>query len=91
MLDFDQWNLRMNNAQELLNGVNDDPDLFKTVITDDESWVYGYDIEPKTHCTVNQQFLSVVNKEYYIKVICRLREAIYKVLYVGWFGVHNNH
>ena len=26
---------------------NDDPDLLKKVITGDEAWVYGYDIETK--------------------------------------------
>ena len=34
-------------AQEMLNDVNDDPDLLKRVITVDESWVYGYDVETK--------------------------------------------
>ena len=27
---------------------NGDPDLLKKVITDDEKWVYGFDIETKT-------------------------------------------
>ena len=27
--------------------VNEDPDLLKRVITGDESWVYGYDVETK--------------------------------------------
>ena len=30
-----------------LRNFNDDPDLLKKVITDAESWVYGYDIETK--------------------------------------------
>ena len=34
-------------TQEMLNDVNDDPDLLKRVITGDESWVYGYDVETK--------------------------------------------
>ena len=34
-------------AQEMLMKFNDDPDLLKRVITDDESRVYGYDIETK--------------------------------------------
>ena len=34
----------MDNAQ-MLTTFNDDPDLLKKVITGDESWVYGYDIE----------------------------------------------
>jgi len=32
-------------AQELLNEVNDDGELLKRVITSDEIWVYGYDVE----------------------------------------------
>jgi len=47
LLNFDQKNRRMSIAQELLDDVNDDPDLLKRVITGDESWVYGYDIETK--------------------------------------------
>ena len=91
---------------------NHDPDLFKMIITGDESWVYGYDIETKAQsfhwkrpndpsskkaCQVRSnvkilptvffdcngmvyhKFLPqglTVNKEYYLVVICRLREAI---------------
>ena len=39
---------RMDIAQEMLRTFNDYPDLPKKVITNDESWVYGYDIETKT-------------------------------------------
>ena len=36
----------MDIVQEMLTRMlNDDPDLLKKVITDSESWVYGYDIE----------------------------------------------
>ena len=34
-----------NIAQKILTTFNDDPDLLKKVITSDESWVYGNDIE----------------------------------------------
>ncbi|XP_025271347.1 protein GVQW3 [Camponotus floridanus] len=47
LLNFDQKQRRVDIAQELLNAVNDDPDLLKRVITGDESWVYGYDVEIK--------------------------------------------
>ena len=47
LLNFDQKIRRMTIAQEMLNDVNDDPDLFKKVITGDESWVYGYDVKTK--------------------------------------------
>ena len=38
---------RMDIPQEMLTTFNDDPDLLKTVITGEESLVYGYDIETK--------------------------------------------
>ena len=37
----------MDIAQEGLNEVNDDSELLKCVITGDETWVYGYNIENK--------------------------------------------
>jgi len=47
LLNFDQKQHRINIAQDMLNDVNDDPDLLKRVITGDETWVYGYDVETK--------------------------------------------
>ena len=37
----------MDIAPEMLTKFNNDPDLPKKVITDVESWAYGYDIETK--------------------------------------------
>ena len=34
-------------AQEILTTFNEDPDLLKNLITGDESWMCGYDIETK--------------------------------------------
>ena len=34
-------------AQEMLTTFKDDPDLLKKFISDNELWVYGYDIETK--------------------------------------------
>ena len=36
-----------NIAQEMLTTFHNDLDLLKKIITRDESWVYGYDIETK--------------------------------------------
>lgn len=47
LLNFDQKQHRINIAQELLDSVRDDPNLLQRVITGDESWVYGYDVETK--------------------------------------------
>ena len=38
----------MDLAQEMLATFNDGSDLLKKVVTGDESWVYGYDIETET-------------------------------------------
>ena len=37
----------MDIAQDMLTTFNDDPDLLKKFISDNESWVYGYDIDTK--------------------------------------------
>ncbi|UYV66819.1 hypothetical protein LAZ67_4002984 [Cordylochernes scorpioides] len=47
LLNCDQNPHRMNIANEMLDSVRDDPNLLQRVITDDEAWVYGYDVETK--------------------------------------------
>ena len=47
LLNFGQKQRPMDTAEEMLTTFSDDPDLFEKVITDNESWVYGYDIETK--------------------------------------------
>jgi len=46
----------MNNAneiyQELLDCANADPHFLKTIITGDETWVYGYDVETKAESSL---------------------------------------
>ena len=44
---FAQEQHHMDIAQAMLTNLNDDSDLLKNVITGDESWAYGYDIETK--------------------------------------------
>ncbi|XP_029176177.1 protein GVQW3-like [Nylanderia fulva] len=53
-LNFDQKQRRMNIGQDMLNDVNDDPDLLKRVITGDETWVYGYDVEGRRFATIEE-------------------------------------
>ncbi|UYV69131.1 hypothetical protein LAZ67_6002522 [Cordylochernes scorpioides] len=112
LLNCDQKQHRMNIANEMLDSVRDDPNLFQRVITGDEAWVYGYDVEIKAQSSqwklpheprpkkarqvrsnvkvlltvffdcrgvVHHEFLPqgrTVNKEYYLQVMCNLREAI---------------
>ncbi|UYV65404.1 hypothetical protein LAZ67_3004252 [Cordylochernes scorpioides] len=83
LLNCDQKQHRMNIANEMLDSVRDDPNFLQRVITGDEAWVYGYDVETKAHSSqwgvVHHEFLPqgrTVNKEYYLQVIRNLREAI---------------
>ena len=45
LLNFQQKQRRMEVAQESLNEVYDDAKLLKRIISGDETWVYGYDVE----------------------------------------------
>ena len=45
--NFEQKQRRMDIAQEMLVTFNVDPGLLQMVITGDESWMYGYEIETK--------------------------------------------
>ncbi|KAJ4445373.1 hypothetical protein ANN_07178 [Periplaneta americana] len=47
LLSLEQKDLRRDVAQDLLDTANTDPGFLNTVITGDESWVYGYDPETK--------------------------------------------
>ena len=48
MLTEDQKANRVNISQELLDRVSVDENFLKTIVTGDETWVYGYDVETKT-------------------------------------------
>ena len=47
LLSVEQKELRVEVAQYLLDTTSTDPEFLNTVITGDESWVYGYDPETK--------------------------------------------
>ncbi|UYV61851.1 hypothetical protein LAZ67_1006854, partial [Cordylochernes scorpioides] len=47
LLNCDQKQHRMNIANEMLDSVREDPNMLQRVITGDEAWLYGYDVETK--------------------------------------------
>jgi hypothetical protein len=47
VLTEDQKANRVNISQELLDRVSVDENFLKTIVTGDETWVYGYDVETK--------------------------------------------
>ena len=99
-------------SQELLDRSNTDENFLKNVITGDETWEYGYDVETNVQSSqwvvkssprlkkarqcrsnvkvmlifffywkgiVHHEFVprgETVNKEFYLKVMKRLREAV---------------
>jgi hypothetical protein len=114
LLTDDQKQNRVDVSQELLDRANGGDNFLKNIITGDETWVYGYDVETKVQSSqwvsktsprpkkagqvrshvkvmltvlfysegvVHYEFLSqarTVNKEYYLEVMRRLREAVRK-------------
>jgi len=47
LLTDDQKENRVENSQELLANANGKENFLKNIVTGDETWVYGYDIETK--------------------------------------------
>jgi histone-lysine N-methyltransferase SETMAR len=47
LLSQEQQQLRLEVVRDMLECANVDPEFLKTVITGDETWVYGYDPETK--------------------------------------------
>jgi histone-lysine N-methyltransferase SETMAR len=49
LLTDEQREQRVGINQELLDQANSDGNLLKNIVTGDETWVYGYDVETKAH------------------------------------------
>ena len=130
LLTEQQKELRKEICKDMLNLANHDPEFIKTIITGDETWVYGYDPETQVsflameasrittvkkssassqQCesdadlffyscgTVHHEYApegQTINKEYYLPVICRLREAVRRKRPDMWaaknFQLHHN-
>jgi transposase len=54
----EQQQLRLEVMWDMLECANGDPEFLKTVITGDETWVYGYDLEMKVQSLHWKQSLS---------------------------------
>jgi len=112
VLTEDQKANRVNISQALLDRVNVDENFLKTIVTGDEAWVYGYNVETKSQLSqwvgqrsprpkkarmsrsnmkvmllvfvdwqgiIHHEFVprgQTVNKEFYVEVLKRLREAV---------------
>ncbi|KYN23197.1 Insulin-like growth factor-binding protein complex acid labile subunit [Trachymyrmex cornetzi] len=62
LLNFDQKQRRMNIAQDMLNDVNDDPNLLKRVITGDETWDKVWDMLSSGAGTIKFDYFFEMNE-----------------------------
>ena len=112
LLTEQQKELRKEIAEDMLDCANHDPEFIQTIITGDETWVYGYDPETKFQSSqwkhpesprpkkarqvrsnvkvmlncffdsrgiVHHEYApegQTINKEYYLEVLRRLRDAV---------------
>ena len=81
-LNFKQKQHRLDIAQEMLT-LNDNPDLLKKVITGNESWVYGYDIENKAQTSQCKR-----SEEQRPKNSCQSRSY---VILIAWCIINSSH
>ena len=58
MLTAEQKQLRVEVSQDMLDSTNSDADFLNTIITGDESWLYGYDPETKSQSSQWKQSSS---------------------------------
>ena len=65
LLTEEQKQNRVTVSQELLDRSNTDKNFLKNVITGDETWVYGYDVETKVQ-SINFRFQ--LSAQYFISV-----------------------
>ena len=69
-------------AQDLLDTTSTDPEFLNTVITGDESWVYGYDLETKA-----QSLQWKHPKSPRLKKVRQVQSKI-KVMLTVFFDIH---
>ncbi|XP_065301834.1 protein GVQW3-like [Dermacentor albipictus] len=58
LLTVEQKQLRVEVSQDIPHSTNSDPDFMNTIITGDESWLYGYDPETKSQSSQWEHSMS---------------------------------
>ncbi|GFY15878.1 histone-lysine N-methyltransferase SETMAR [Trichonephila clavipes] len=94
LLTEDKQFQRLEISSDLFQSENNDPEFMKFIITGDESWAYGYDPETKQQSSQwktpgsprpkKARQSKTVNKEFYLDVMRRLREAVRRKRPVLW-------
>ena len=60
---YRMMNYSVKKVSDMLDSTNSDPDFINTLVTGEESWMYGYDPETKSfrHCPYNENLTSALN------------------------------
>jgi len=84
VLTEDQKANRVNISQELLDRVSVDENLLKTIVTSDETWVYGYDVETKAQ---SSQWVGQGSHRPKEARMSRSNMKVMLVVFFDWQGV----
>ena len=84
VLTEDQKANRVNISQELLDRVSVDENFFKTIVTGDETWVYGYDVETKAQ---SSQWVGQESPRPKKARMSRSNMKVMLVVFFDWQGV----
>jgi hypothetical protein len=63
LLTDEQKEQRVAIRQELMDQAKGDENFLKNIVTGDETWVYGYDVETKAHSSVGVRNISQTEKK----------------------------
>jgi len=78
---------RVNISQELLDRVSVDENVLKTIVTGDETWVYGYDIESKAH---SSQWVGQGSPQLKKALLSLSNMKVMLLVFFDWQGVIHN-
>jgi len=83
-LTEDQKAIRVNISQELLDRVSVDENFLKTIVTGDETWVYGYNVETKAQ---SSQWVGQESPRPKKAQMIRSNMKVMMAIFFNWQGV----
>ena len=78
LLSGKQKQVHLDIAQDLLQTTDDNPVYLNSVITGDESWVYGYDPETKAQLSPSERISVILSEFLFSLILC----SHYYLLYI---------
>ena len=84
LLTDDQKENRVEISQELLASTNGNENFLKNIITGDETWIYGYDVETKMH---SSQWMGKGSPRPKRARMSRSKIRVLLVVFFDWKGI----